>query len=195
MTTVALSLQDFVAEAQRIADRGDSAEQQIARIAQPLERLIARVDCIADLEDHRDDPDPEKGFVIHRADNLTVLCVVWQPDSGAPVHNHNGWAMEGVISGVELNRNYQRVDDGGTPWYAELEELSPTRVGAGESTYIAEPPADIHAVEIDEGKTVAIHVYGLDLIAQWRYTFDLETGRVSPYSMRTGRQESGSRGA
>ena len=187
MTTATYTMQDFVLDAQRIVDRGDSSDRQIAQIAGPLERIIQRRDCLLDLPDN-DEADPDKGFVIHRADNLTIMCVVWQPDSSAPVHNHNGWAMEGVISGLEHNRNYQRVDDGATPWYAELEELEPTRVPTGTTTYLNEPPADIHAVEIPEGKTLAIHVYGLDLIRQWRYRFDLETGRVEPFAMRTRRQ-------
>ena len=180
-------MQDFVKEVQRVADRGDSADQQIAQIAGPLERIIQRQDCLLDLPDN-DEVDPDKGFVIHRADNLTIMCTVWQPDSSAPVHNHNGWAMEGVISGVEFNRNYQRVDDGTTPWYAELEELDPTRVPTGTTTVISEPPADIHAVEIREGKTLAIHVYGLDLLRQWRYRFNLETNEVEPFAMRTKRE-------
>ncbi|MDE2968179.1 MAG: cysteine dioxygenase family protein [Chloroflexota bacterium] len=187
MTTATYTLQDFVKEAQQIADRGDSVERQIAQIAGPLERIIQRQDCLLDLPEN-DEADPDKGFVIHRADNLTVMAVVWQPDSGAPVHNHNGWAMEGVISGVEFNRNYQRVDDGLTPWYAELEELEPTRVPTGATTVISEPPADIHAVEIREGKTLAIHVYGLDLLRQWRYRFNLETNEVEPFAMRTRRE-------
>lgn len=186
MVSAVYTIPEFVREAQRIADRGDSAERQIAQIAGPLEQVIQRRDCLLDLPNN-EDADPEQGFVIHRSDNLTVLCVVWQADSSAPVHNHNGWAMEGVISGVEFNRNYQRVDDGATPWYAELEETAPSRVPGGTTTVIAEPPADIHAVEIREGKTVAIHVYGLDLLKQWRYRFDLETGRVEPFAMRTRR--------
>ena len=190
MTTSTYTLMDFVKDAQRIADRGDSAERQIAQISDPLERIIQRRDVLLDLPEN-DDADPDKGFVIHRSDNLTVMAVVWQPDAGAPVHNHNGWAMEGVISGVEFNRNYQRVDDGTTPWFAELEELEPTRVPSGTTTVISEPPADIHAVEINEGKTLAIHVYGLDLLRQWRYRFDLESGRVEPFAMRTRRDLSG----
>ena len=191
MTTATYTLQDFVLEAQRVADRGDSAEQQIAQIAAPLERIIQRRECLLDLPDN-DEADPDKGFVIHRSDNLTVMAVVWPEGSSAPVHNHNGWAMEGVISGVEFNRNYQRVDDGSTPWYAELEEMEPTRVPTGTTTVISEPPADIHAVEIREGKTVAIHVYGLDLLRQWRYRFNLETGEVEPFAMRTRRELKGS---
>ena len=190
MTTATYTLQDFVQDAQRVADRGDSPERQIVQIADPLERVIQRQDCLLDLPDN-DEADPDKGFVIHRSDNLTVMAVVWQPDSSAPIHNHNGWAMEGVISGVEFNRNYQRTDDGATPWYAELEELEPTRVPTGATTVISEPPADIHAVEIKEGKTLAIHVYGLDLLKQWRYRFNLETGEVEPFAMRTRRDLSG----
>ncbi|MYJ01347.1 MAG: hypothetical protein F4102_03400 [Chloroflexi bacterium] len=190
MTTATYTLMDFVEEAQRIADRGDSAERQIAQIADPLERIIQRRDVLLDLPEN-DDPDPDKGFVIHRSDNLTVMAVVWQRDVGAPERNHTGWAMEGVISGVEYNRNFQRVDDGSTPWFAELEEMEPTRVPTGTTTVISEPPADIHAVEINEGKTLAIHVYGLDLLRQWRYRFDLESGRVEPFAMRTRRDLSG----
>ena len=187
VTTATYTMQEFVLDAQRIADRGDSAERQIAQISGPLERLLQRKDCLLDLPEN-DELEPDKGFVIHRADNLTVLCVVWPEGSSAPVHNHNGWAMEGVISGVEFNRNYQRTDDGLTPWRAELEELEPTRVTPGTTTYLPDPPADIHAVEINEGKTIAIHVYGLDLPAQWRYLFDLETGEVIPYTMKTRKQ-------
>jgi predicted metal-dependent enzyme (double-stranded beta helix superfamily) len=187
MTTGTYTVQEFVREAQRIADRGDSGDQQIAQISGPLERLIQRKDCFLDLPGC-DSADPEEGFVVHRSDNLTVMAVVWQPDSGAPVHNHNGWAMEGVISGVELNRNYQRVDDGLTPWRAELEQLEPSLVQAGSTTYLREPPADIHSVEINQGKTLAIHVYGSDLLRQWRYRFDLETGKVEPFGMRSRRQ-------
>lgn len=178
------TLMDFAQEAQRIVDRGDSAERTIAAIAGPLERIISRPDCLTDLPD-RHDPSPDEGFMIHRSDNLTINAVVWAPDSGAPIHNHNGWAMEGVISGVELNRNFDRTDDGSQPWFATLEERDPTRVEAGQTTYLPEPPSDIHAVEIAHGKTVAIHVYGLDLFKQWRYRFDLETGKVTTFGMRT----------
>lgn len=178
------TLMDFAQEAQRIVDRGDGAERAIAAIAEPLERIISRADCLTDLPD-RDDPSPDEGFMIHRSDNLTINAVVWAPDSGAPIHNHNGWAMEGVISGVELNRNFDRTDDGSLPWFATLEERDPTRVEAGQTTYLPKPPSDIHAVEIAHGKTVAIHVYGLDLFKQWRYRFDLETGKVTPFGMRT----------
>ena len=184
MTTALYSLDQFVRDAREVAARHQSADDTIADLVGPLERIVARPDCLADFASN-DDPSPDKGFVIHRSDELTVLAVVWPAGSSAPIHNHNGWAMEGVISGLELNRNYTRIDDGAKPWHADLEERDPTRVSAGNTTCLPEPPADIHAVEIPEGKTLAIHLYGLDLIKQWRYRFDLETGKVTPFQART----------
>lgn len=178
------SLQAFVEDAREIiANRWDE-KRTIEAMCEPLQRIIARPDCLADLEPEGN-PDPDKGFPIYRADDLSILCVVWQPESGTPIHNHNGWALEGIISGTERNRNYARSDDGSRPWYAELQEVEPTLVGAGQTTALDLPPNDIHAVEIPAGKTLAIHVYGNDLYKQWRYQFDLETGEVRPFRSGT----------
>ena len=184
MTTSLYTLDQFVIDAQEIAARRLETEAAVAALAGPLERIIARPDCLTDFAGN-DDPSPEKGFLIHRSKTLTALAVLWPEGGGAPIHDHHGWAMEGVISGVEFNRNYTRTDDGSKPWFAELEERQPTRVGAGETTYLADPPADIHAVEIPEGKTVAIHLYGLDLLKQWHFKFDQDTGAVTPFIGRT----------
>jgi predicted metal-dependent enzyme (double-stranded beta helix superfamily) len=177
-------LQDFVGEVREIVSRGGDEETTIALISEPLRRIIARRDCLADLESSGR-ADPDAGFPVYRDDSLTVLAVVWPEGSSAPIHNHNGWALEGVISGRERNRNYQRLDDGGDPWRASLQEVAPSEVGAGQTTALMLPPNDIHAVEIPDGKTLALHVYGMDLLKQWRYRFDLENGTVSPYRMRT----------
>ena len=172
------SLQSFVQDARDIVDRRLDESQTIALISKPLERLIARADCLADFEGN---DDPERGFPIFRADNLAIIAVVWAAGSSAPIHNHNSWAIEGVITGVEINRNYQRLDDSSKPWHAELEEVDPSEVRAGETTSLLLPPNDIHSVEIPEGKTLALHVYGVDLPKQWRYRFDLDSGEVTPF--------------
>ena len=182
MATGVYTLQQFVDEAKEIVNRGRDDQATIELIGEPLQRIIARQDCLADFEGN---DDPDRGWPIYRADNLTVLAVVWAAGSGAPIHNHNGWAMEGVIKGHELNHNFQRLDDGSEPWRAKLEEVDPSRVRAGETTSLLLPPNDIHSVEIPEGRTLAIHVYGVDLPRQWRYRFDLESGEVTPFRSRT----------
>jgi predicted metal-dependent enzyme (double-stranded beta helix superfamily) len=181
MTTTVYTLQEFVEEAKGIVARRWDEKRTLEALHAPLSRIIARKDCLADLEPSGN-PDPDKGFTIYQADDLTILAVVWPENGGAPIHNHNGWAMEGVISGFERNRNYARLDDGSTPWRAKLEEVDPSYVPAGSTTALALPPNDIHAVEIPQGKTLAVHCYGLDLLKQWRYRFDLETGEVVPFT-------------
>ena len=99
-----------------------------------------------------DDPEPDRGFSVYRSDDLAIIAVIWAPDSGAPIHNHNGWAVEGVIKGKEINHNYRRLDDGSEPWRAKLEEVDPSAVSAGETTSLLLPPNDIHSVDIPEGK-------------------------------------------
>jgi predicted metal-dependent enzyme (double-stranded beta helix superfamily) len=180
MATSVYTLGDLVRDAVDIAGQRQSEERTMAALLGPLERVLERPDCLADL-DLNDDPDPDKGFSIYRAENLPILAVVWAPDGGAPIHNHNGWALEGVIKGRERNRNYRRLDDASEPWRARLEEVDPSVVGPGQTTSLALPPNDIHAVEIPSGKTLAIHIYGIDLARQWRYQFDQETGEVKPF--------------
>lgn len=174
------SMQAFIKDAREIIDKRLSEEKTLALLASPLERIIARTDCLAEVSPDNT-PDPDKGFPIYRADDLSILCVVWQPEAGTPIHNHNGWAMEGIVRGMERNRNFARLDDASQPWKAELEEVEPSIVKTGEMTCLDLPPNDIHAVEILGGKTLAIHVYGNDLAKQWRYQFDLETGEVKPF--------------
>lgn len=185
MTTATYSLQAFVKDAREIMDRRLSEGKTQALLAAPLERIIARQDCLAEAAPDGN-PDPDKGFSIYRADDLSIFAIVWQPGAATPIHNHNGWAIEGIISGLERNRNYARLDDASEPWRANLEEVDPSVVKTGETTCLSLPPNDIHAVEIPGGKTLAIHVYGNDLYKQWRYQFDLESGEVKPFraSMR-----------
>jgi len=179
MVSKVYTLADFVRDTRETVARRLSEEETIAALIEPLERIISRPDCLAGFEGASADPD--RGFTIYKADDLSILAVVWPKDGGAPIHNHNGWAIEGVIRGAEVNRNYQRLDDGAEPWRAKLEEVDPSMVGEGQTTSLALPPNDIHAVEIPRGKTLAIHVYGMDLARQWRYQFDKETGEVKPF--------------
>jgi predicted metal-dependent enzyme (double-stranded beta helix superfamily) len=184
MTTAIYTIQQFVEDAKAIVARKLDEQATLEALTEPLSRVIARQDCLADVEANGN-PAPEKGFPIYRAEDLSVICVVWQPNAGTPIHNHNGWALEGIISGTERNRNYARRDDASTPWIADLEEVEPSLVTTGQTTSLAVPPNDIHAVEIPGGKTLAIHVYGNDLYKQWRYQFDIESKKVTPFAMGT----------
>ena len=169
--------EQFIEDARTIVGQGHTAEKTVEALRPLLDRLVSRPDCVTDLGRSAS---PEKTFEIYASATLSIQCIVWRPDVRAAAHNHNGWAVIGVVEGLERNTPYRRLDDGSKPWHAELERQAVLDVKAGE-TCVLVPPHDIHSVEIPEGKTVAIHVYGNDLKKQWRCRFDVESGEVTPF--------------
>ena len=70
-----------------------------------------------------------------------------------PVHNHTTWAAVVGFSGQELNRFYERTDDG-------VNQVDEHMVQAG--TGVAMLPDDLHSIHI-EGPSLNFHCYGLAL--------------------------------
>ncbi|MEZ5341110.1 MAG: hypothetical protein R2706_06580 [Acidimicrobiales bacterium] len=80
-----------------------------------------------------------------------ALCV--QTSSGqvaSPVHNHTTWAVVVGVSGSELNRFYERADDGVT-------QVAEHLVCRG--TGVAMLPDDLHSIELNE-PSINLHCYG-----------------------------------
>jgi predicted metal-dependent enzyme (double-stranded beta helix superfamily) len=170
----------FVEDAKAVVARGHSAADTVQALTPLLQRLVSRPDCLAD---RGGSPDPERGFEAYASPTLTVQAIIWQAGSKAPPHNHNGWAMVGVVKGHERNVHYRRLDDGSTPWRVKLEPAGVYDILPGQTGAVIAPD-DIHAVEIPSGKTLAIHVFGTDISKQWRLTFDVQTGEAKPFVFR-----------
>jgi hypothetical protein len=100
---------------------------------------------------------------MYRADDLTILHVVWAPKMDVPAHDHRMWAVIGVYRGCEINRYWCR-----RPLAAQgLQSTGTATLHAGEAVMLE---ADvIHSVTnpLDRA-TVAIHVYGGDFFAAER---------------------------
>ena len=47
--------------------------------------------------------------VLHQADDLTVLHVVWAPKMAIYPHDHRMWAAIGIYAGAEDNAFYRRT--------------------------------------------------------------------------------------
>lgn len=173
-------VQEFLADAREVTGRGMAPRATVEALTPMLQRLVSRPDCLTDLGGPAD---PDRTFDIHVSDNLSVMAIVWPANGGAPAHNHNGWAMVGVISGHERNIGFRRNDDGSKPWTAKLEQSAVQEIGPGRTGWVV-PPDDIHSVSIPHGKTVAVHVFGTNIKRQWRYAFDPQSGEVKPFVFR-----------
>lgn len=86
-------------------------------------------------------------------DRFALYMNASRGNDGTPVHNHTTWAVVVGFEGQELNRFYDRSDDGVT-------EVDSHMVEAG--TGVAMLPADLHAIQID-GRALNFHCYGLAL--------------------------------
>jgi predicted metal-dependent enzyme (double-stranded beta helix superfamily) len=97
---------------------------------------------------------------LYRAAELTVIDFVWAPWQCFKPHNHNMWAVIGLVSGREDNMFWRRVG-------RTIEACGARSLGAGEAAPLGTDI--IHSVTNPIGKwTRAVHVYGGDFFAPVR---------------------------
>ncbi|MCK8786651.1 cysteine dioxygenase family protein [Roseomonas sp. NAR14] len=104
------------------------------------------------------------------------------PGNESKPHNHTTWACIAAVEGQELNRLYDRLDDGSVPGRADLREAGQVMVEPGNA--IAFLPDDIHSIHTTGDRpTRHLHMYGLALERlDERLGFDPEAGTVQPYN-------------
>jgi len=147
-----------VADVRAIERAGGVTRETLAKIKQRLIALAAR----QDLFTARDYPPPQPGG----KRNSCLYRVSEDPDHrfalyvnssfgnyGTPAHNHTTWAVIVGVSGEELNRFYDRVDDG-------VREKGSATVKQG--TGVAFMPEDLHSIHIS-APLINFHMYGLAL--------------------------------
>jgi predicted metal-dependent enzyme (double-stranded beta helix superfamily) len=120
------------------------------------------------------------GFqTLHRAQDLTIINVLWQPKMVVQPHNHELWAVIGVYTGREDNILWRRLPDDakGKVEAAGAKSLCETdTIALGQDV--------IHSV-INPIPRVsgAIHVYGGDFFAIPRSEWDPESLHEKPYDI------------
>ena len=79
-----------------------------------------------------------------------------------PPHNHTTWAVIVGVHGDELNRFYERLDDGSVEGQGRVGETGKFTVSHGNGVVLL--PEDIHAISTDDAEsTLHLHMYGLAL--------------------------------
>jgi predicted metal-dependent enzyme (double-stranded beta helix superfamily) len=117
---------------------------------------------------------------LHRAEDLTILNVIWGPRMTVMPHNHEMWAVIGIYTGREDN----------ILWRRRPGEAS-GRIEAAGAKALSErdafPLGDdiIHSVTNPIGRlTGAIHVYGGDFFGVPRKEWDPERLVEQPYDVQ-----------
>jgi len=117
--------------------------------------------------------------VLHRADDLTILNLVWGAHMTVMPHNHQMWAAIGIYSGRENNIFWRELPPDAK---AGLEAAGAKTLGVGEVAPLGKDI--IHSVTNPLPRlTCAIHVYGGDFFGVDRSEWDPEDLSEKPYDM------------
>jgi predicted metal-dependent enzyme (double-stranded beta helix superfamily) len=184
-TTTDYGISDLVADLRRITAESSDHKAIIREVTPLAKRLAANSENW--LSDKYYECDEEQGFGVHLLHeepnhDLAVFAVAWLPGRGTPPHDHGTWAVVVGIDGDETNINWQRLDDGSKPGYAQIKEFH--RVVAGRGDVMTFLPRDIHTVwNNTDRKTLSVHIYGRHVNHTDRSQFDPEAGTEERFTV------------
>lgn len=178
-----------LADVRQLLDGGAPDRAALAAITARLEALAAQ----KALFTRADFPPPEAGqgvgastrYRLNAADGDEGLALYLNsilPGKTTQPHNHTTWAVIVAVEGQELNRLYDRTDDGSNPAQAQIRLAREFTVEPGAS--IAFLPDDVHSIHVvGESPTLHFHLYGKPLERlTGRIGIDPVTGAVTNYN-------------
>ena len=118
-------------------------------------------------------------------ERFCVVSFVWGPGAATPVHDHEMWGLVGMLRGSETSLAFSRDPETGAMKAGTLTELKPGMVET-----LRPSLGDIHQVTnaLQDQGSISIHVYGGNIGAVRRHTFDVKSGEkklfISGYTNR-----------
>jgi predicted metal-dependent enzyme (double-stranded beta helix superfamily) len=135
----------------------------------------------------------EQGFGVHLLHeepnhDLSIFLISWLPNRGTTPHNHKTWAVVVGMEGREQEVNWDRLDDGTKPGYADLQRDGERVMSAGDIALCY--PEDIHSVwNVGSGISMSLHTYGRHINYTGRSEFDPVRNLEKPFVVKVAADE------
>lgn len=164
-------LRDFVTAFADLVDRASGEAIILAEGSALLGTLVATDDWLPQIF-ARPDATRYRQYLLHcdSRERFSVVSFVWGPGQMTPIHDHRVWGLVGVLRGAELVQGFRRDADGLLIPHGEEERLE-----AGSVDSFRPAVGDIHRVANahEDRVSISIHVYGANIGAVERATYDL----------------------
>ncbi len=172
-------LDDFIARCQEA--NGETEPRRAIR--EVVARAVAAPGEVAEVLD----PTEAGLTLLHHADDLTVLHVVWAPKMNLYPHDHRMWAAIGIYAGQEDNAFFRR-SAGDAKDEPGIIESGGKQLRTGDTVVLGDDT--IHSVTNPGDKlTGAIHVYGGDFVNQPRSQWGPGPLEERPWTMEEAREQ------
>lgn len=170
-------LRGFVTNLAELIDSTRGEREILESGAKLLARLVNQDDWLPEAY-AQPDPDRYRQYLLHcdARERFSVVSFVWGPGQGTPIHDHRTWGLVGVLRGSERSERFVRNPDG------SLKHAGTDVLHEGEVEAVSPRIGDIHRVSNAETRhaSISIHVYGGNIGAIERATYDLE-GRAKRF--------------
>ena len=160
----------FVQDMTRLVERHGADEPRMLDEGEALLRALVSKDDWLPAQFAEPSPESYRQYLLHcdPLERFSVVSFVWMPGQKTPIHDHTVWGLVGVMRGEERCEEYSspmRKKDFHLVKPGDVDRVSP-RIG------------DVHVVSNAGAETaVSIHVYGANIGAVRRHTFDPASGK------------------
>jgi len=175
-------LRGFVQDMTRAVERHGADEARMLDEGETLLRALVLQDDWLPEAFAAPAPESYRQYLLHcdPLERFSVVSFVWMPGHRTPIHDHTVWGLVGVMRGEELCEEYS----------ATIQKTGSHRSKPGDVDRVSPRIGDIHVVSNPgDDVAVSVHVYGANIGAVRRHTYDAATGLrrdfVSGYQNQT----------
>jgi len=162
-------LRGFVQDMTRAVERHGADEARMLDEGETLLRGLVLHDDWLPEAFSAPSPESYRQYLLYcdPLERFSVVSFVWMPGHRTPIHDHTVWGLVGVMRGEELCEEYS----------AAIQKTGSHLSKPGDVDRVSPRIGDIHVVS-NPGVEIAVsvHVYGANIGAVRRHTYDAATG-------------------